>query len=637
LQIKYYLILIIGKNLPLLTYSHYGNLQKYQFVKVSIRNSNSNSGLVINSINKNEIKFDLSKVKSIEYALNFYLPEKYFLTAQFISKYYFTPLNIVLKSFYKFNLLETVENHTNKLLTFNISLSEKQKETVKNLKKSDISLLFGDTGSGKTHIYKQLIYENLLKNKKSIFLVPEISLVPQIENRLKSVFGNIVASWHSKITEKNKKIVLNKIYNEEIKIVIGPRSALFLPLKNIGLIIVDEEHSESYISPENPSFNTRDIAIYLGNLLKVQVVLGTATPSLNSYKKFNSVRLKGNFFDTEKKIIFEKNSYELSENILRSIQQTVEKNQQVIVFVPVRGNFKNLICKNCHSTISCPNCSIGMSIYVDENKLKCQYCNYTENIPHQCNNCNSEELSSHKIGTVEVLNQIKKFLKINSNKEIKIERFDSNSMTTLAKFKKTLSNFSSQEINILVGTQMLSKGHDYPNVTLTVISGLDQGFNQADFSAYEKNISLIVQLAGRTGRHQNGTIIIQTDREKIIKKYINNYQVFLEDELKHRNELYPPFVKMPRFLISHTKKETAEEIFRKLFVLLEELSLKFDFEIFSSGEANIKKLFNKYRFQVTLRIKSLKIFFLISESVQNSELSKYKKQIKIEINPPNYN
>ena len=617
-----------------LTYSCDKELKILQFVKVEVAKTQNNLGLVLKKIQESEITFDLSKMKNISYSLNQYLPKAYFEVAQFISRFYFAQLFAVLKNFYSFDFRQ--ENRILKIeLQKKIKLSEEQNRALNELKKHKISLLFGDTGSGKTHIYKQLIYEKIQQNQKVIFLVPEISLAPQIEQRLKSVFGEIVGSWHSKMTPKLKAEVLEKIKTDEIKIVVGPRSALFLPLLNLGLIIVDEEHSESYISTTSPNFHVRDIAIYLGQKLGINVVLGSATPSLRSYHKFNPVRLEGNFFQSKREIIFEKGNGTFSENILEQIYQRVLEKEQVIVFIPIRGNFKQLICKECRTIIECPNCSVGMSLYHDENKLKCQYCDHTQEISRSCQSCGSQNLESQKIGTIEAVNELKSYFKSKKTKT-KIERFDSNSITTLNKLNKVLGEFSEHKIDILVGTHMLSKGHDYPNVTLTVILGLDQSLNQAEFSAFEKNISLMVQLAGRTGRHKNGTVLIQTNRENNIKKYISNYEQFLKNELENRENLYPPFVNMPRFLITHTKKETGEEILKKIVSILDEVNLDINFEIFTYGEAPIFRLFGKYRFNIIFRISKIKDIFLLSDFVLEKLSDSEKKQLKIEINPQNF-
>ena len=244
-----------------------------------------------------------------------------------------------------------------------LKLSTKQTQALKFLKNHKVSLLFGDTGSGKTEIYMQYFCDMLQENKRSIFLMPEISLTPQMSQRLEQHFGESVVMWHSKLTPKQKKQALEKIYSGEAKIIAGPRSALFLPIKDLGLIVVDEEHDDSYKSSSRPRYNARDIAIYMGKLYDVPVVLGSATPSLSSYTKFPYIRLKGGYFSSKKEFIYEKSVENLTHLIYENLNDIVSSKEQAIVFLPTRANFKYLICGDCGHTYECEFCSVGMSIH----------------------------------------------------------------------------------------------------------------------------------------------------------------------------------------------------------------------------------------------------------------------------------
>ena len=247
-------------------------------------------------------------------------------------------------------------------------------------------------------------FEHMIAQKKrSIFLMPEISLTPQMSHRLEEHFGDMVVMWHSKLTKLQKKKALLRIYDGTAYIVAGPRSSLFVPLDNLGLIVVDEEHDDSYKSSSRPRYNARDMAIYMGKLYDVPVVLGSATPSLTSYVKFPHVRLKGGHFSSNKEFIYERSVENLSPLILQNLQNTLQEKEQSIVFLPTRANFKYLICQDCGHTYECPFCSVGMSIHQNSRALKCHYCNFTQAIPQICSECSSGALISSRLGTAEAV------------------------------------------------------------------------------------------------------------------------------------------------------------------------------------------------------------------------------------------
>jgi primosomal protein N' (replication factor Y) len=435
--------------------------------------------------------------------------------------------------------------------------------------------------------------EILEKNKRAIFLLPEISLTPQMEIRLKNHFGKKVVLWHSKLTPKKKKEALATIQSGDAHIVAGPRSALFLPIKDLGIIVVDEEHDESYKSSSRPRYNARDIAIYMGKLYDINVVLGSATPSLNSYYKFPSIRLKGGFFKSNKTFIYEESFESLSPLILQKIKQTYEKKEQSIVFIPTRANYKYLICSECGHNFDCVFCSVGMSVHQESNALKCHYCNYTQAIPKKCPQCDSKNLTSSRLGTAEAIKQINENLP-----HIKTQQFDKDTITTASKLKKALKSFNNNETDILVGTQMLSKGHDYHSVTLAVVLGMDNMLHMSDYRAREKTLSLLIQISGRSGRKKDSTVLVQSFNKEFFNRYINKYEDFLNEELEFRKNLYPPFKKLCRILFAHKNASKASE---QMQLMREKLSIFNDIEIVGFGECGIKKVANKFRYEILLR------------------------------------
>ena len=535
-----------------------------------------------------------------------YYSKKQLELAQFISSYYICSLGDALGIMVPYGcsissisgdmelgLGDMELGRSTSSISPDMELSSKQEEALKFLKKHKVSLLFGDTGSGKTEIYMKYFEDILSKNKRCIFLMPEISLTPQMDERLKKHFGEDVVMYHSKLTPKNKKLALEKIRSGEAKIIAGPRSALFLPLNDLGLIVVDEEHDDSYKSSSRPRYNARDISIYMGKLYNIPVVLGSATPSLGSYVKFPHVRLKGGHFSSEREFIYEKAAESLSPMILDALRSTVDAKKQAIVFIPTRANFKYLICNDCGHSYECIYCSVGLSVHKKSNALKCHYCNYTQAIPQRCSECGGENLVSSRLGTAEAVITLKEELK-----DANIEQFDRDVITSNTKLKKALKRFNDNESDILVGTQMLSKGHDYHGVTLAVVLGMDNILNMPDYRSREKALSSLLQIAGRSGRKERAKVLVQTFNEEFFKNYLDSYEGFLEEEKIYRESLYPPYKKLARLLFSHKNgaksREAMDEMQQKL--------MKYkDVEIVGFGKCAVEKIANKYRFEILLR------------------------------------
>ena len=445
------------------------------------------------------------------------------------------------------------------------------------------------------------LFEDMINSgKSSIFLLPEIALTPQMQKRLEERFKKRVIIWHSKLSKKKKEEFLEKIYRGEAMIVAGARSALFLPLLNIGLIVVDEEHDESYKSNSRPRYNAKDLAIYFAKEINAKVVLGSATPSLSSYFKYPFFRLKGSYFGSKKRFTFEHSESKITPLIVEKIDKVLKNSSQAIVFLPTRANFKYLICKNCSKAVECPYCSVGMSVHFDKNIMKCHYCGFAQKIPSLCPECKSFDLISQRIGTSEVVKELKaKF------PNAKIEKFDRDEITTDRKLRKVLKDFNEKKIDILVGTQMLSKGHDYHNISLAVVLGIDNILYTPDFKAKEKAVSLLFQIAGRSGRREEGEVVVQTLNENFFSKYIEDYELFLKEEINFRKNLYPPFMKLLRVIISHKEDKKAFKKAREVFECLLRNKER-EVEIVGFSPALIHKILSKYRYNILLRSKSPK-------------------------------
>ena len=443
------------------------------------------------------------------------------------------------------------------------SLTPAQEQAREFAEANETSLIFGDTGSGKSEIYIALIAQALAAGKQALFLMPEISLTPQMTKRLQSYFGERLGVWHSKISPKKKREILAKFNAGEIRLIAGARSALFLPFSNLGLIVVDEEHDDSYKSAAAPRLNARDAAIFVGKKLGIRVVLGSATPALSTYAKQLHFRLRGTYFSSAKRFIFDESETGLSPKILTEIGRSLEAGKQAVVFLPTRANYKYMVCENCGQIVRCPFCAVGMSYHADAAALKCHYCGFSTFYKASCENCGGEVMQARKIGTGELAAQL-----TTRFPSARIAKFDRDEITTQRKLEALLNNFNAHKIDILVGTQMLSKGHDYHGVDLAVIMGIDEHLSYPDFRAREKTLALAMQVAGRAGRSGQGRVVIQTRQSGFFRDYIENYDDFLRDEAEFREGLYPPYMRLLRVLISHKNEKAASEIMNAALDLL---------------------------------------------------------------------
>lgn len=537
------------------------------------------------------------KTLSIEEAYEDYYSAEQLALARFIAEYYFSSLGEALALFVPFRDEEATEEleetDTSDISSRPIILSEKQQNALNFLRKHPLTLLFGDTGAGKTEIYMKYFEEMIEAGRRSIFLMPEISLTPQMQVRLEKHFGDAVVMWHSKLTRPQKEKILKRLHEGSVHIVAGPRSTLFLPVRDLGLIVVDEEHDESYKSASRPRYHARDMAIYMGNKLGIPVVLGSATPSLTSYARFPHVRLKGGHFSAERRFIFEESREAITPLVEEAIVQTVKQEEQAMLFIPTRANFKYLICEACGYTYSCPYCSVGMSLHRSARAIKCHYCNYTEPIPQSCPKCRHTMLTSTRLGTAEAVEQFREH-----HPEFVTGQFDRDVITTQKKLKTLLRQFNNKEIDLLVGTQMLSKGHDYHDVTLAVVLGLDNILNLSDYRAREKALSLLIQIAGRSGRKKAATVLVQSFNREFFEPYVGRYEEFLEEEKLFREGMYPPYKKLARLLFAHKNGLKAQEAMTQVLSGLQQFSAV---QIVGYGPSPIEKIANKYRFQILLR------------------------------------
>jgi primosomal protein N' (replication factor Y) len=511
-----------------------------------------------------------------------------------------------------------VEDHQN------LTLTEKQKSVVDEVASFIIDqnfqtfLLHGITGSGKTQVYIDLAKLALAKNKTVLMLVPEISLTPQITSRFFNNFGDTVTVVHSRMSAGERFDSWRRVLKGKSKIVIGARSALFAPLNNIGLIVVDEEHDSSYKqSDQVPKYNARDAAIILGSIYKCPVVLGSATPAIESMYnaesgKYKLIKLEERIDDAKlPKITFvniahEKNKTKtetvFSKPLLDKIEDRLKKKEGVILLQNRRGFSTQIFCNDCGEVEMCENCSVPMVFHINQNKIHCHYCGTIKSVPGACTHCGSINIKYFGTGTERVEDELQFYFR-----NAKIERIDSDSITKKSYLGNLLLSFSKGDIDILVGTQMVSKGLDFSRVTLVGVISAETTLWLPDFRADERTFQLLTQVAGRAGRSKvEGEVIIQTYNEKhfaLQKVLHNDYYGFYRKELLDRQKMgYPPFT---RIALIETKDTSLDKTKGAAFGFHKELmKYKNWLKISDPTTAQIFKIMGNYRFHIL--IKSIK-------------------------------
>lgn len=499
-------------------------------------------------------------------------------------------------------------------------------------------LIFGVTGSGKTEVYLQLIEKVLNQGKKAIVLVPEISLTYQTVTRFLSRFGNNVAILHSKMTIAKRKEEYKRIKQGKVDIVIGARSAIFAPLDDLGLVIIDEEHDSSYYSQTTPKYSTKDIAAYICKTKDAILVLGSATPEISTYNKAKNglidlfymksrpgiaVLPKIELIDMRQERVLGNTSV-LSTALKEEISKNIKNNEQTMIFLNKRGYTSYLTCKSCGYVFKCPNCDVSMTYHKTNNLLLCHYCSHVERNIEICPECGSIDISSGTIGTQKLEEELREVFP-----NISILRMDADTTIARDSHQKILDKFKNENINVLVGTQMISKGHDIANVTLVGILGVDALLGLNDYTASEKAFSNIYQVAGRAGRAKlPGRVLIQTnDTSNYILNSIeeNDYEKFFENEIEYRKTFgYPPFLDIVLFELVGGDFKVVREEAEKLYNILIQKNAN-EYRVFSPKSPYIQKLNNKYRVNIIMKTKlSTRIYNIIYEKI--SVYNKYKKK-----------
>ncbi len=483
-------------------------------------------------------------------------------------------------------------------------------------------LLFGVTGSGKTEVYMELIEDSLNKGKTSIVLVPEISLTPQMVLRFQKRFGDNIAAIHSALSDGEKYDEWRRIVSGEAKIVIGARSAIFAPLNNIGMIIIDEEHSDSYKQDDsNPRYNAKDIALLRGKYHNCPVIMGSATPSLEVFARakkgvFKLLELpnringkslpKINIIDMNEMISKTKGHF--SPVLLEAINDRLLKNEQIILLLNRRGYSSFVTCKNCGYTFKCPNCDITLTYHKSSRTLRCHYCGYGTKVYDTCPECHEKSINDLGVGTEKVEEELNKLFP-----ESKILRMDFDTTSRKGMHEKMIKDFKNHEYDILLGTQIVSKGLDFDNVTLVGVINADTSLNIPDFRSSETTFSLLAQVAGRAGRSdKEGEVVIQTfNPEHYAIQYTkrHDYLGFYNKEMSIRRELkYPPYYYICYVKISGKDNKYIYEESLKITKLFHNKLI--NMIILGPSPCTIFKLNNIYRYGIILKYKSLSLIHI---------------------------
>ena len=594
------------------------------------------------------------KLKNIKEKKDVSLSHNLVKFINWFSLYNLAPKGMVLKmclgdeSFFSkkketFNYISKTKN--------NFILNEEQKNCLQEINnlgtKFSTTLLQGITGSGKTIVYFEKIKENILKGRQSLVLLPEIFLTNQFNNRFEDYFGFKPAIWHSKITKKNKRIIWKNIINGEIKLVVGARSSLFLPFKNLGLIVVDEEHDSSYKQDEGIRYNARDMAISRASIENIPILLSTSIPSLETFnnvknKKYNLTKLKKRYKNfslpqaevIDLKLDRKKKNIWIDPKTIMLVKKYLEKKDQVLFFLNRRGYAPFMICKACGSKLDCPNCSIFLTFHKHINKAMCHHCGYKSSVNSKCIKTDQScDYQMYGPGVEKIYAELKQIFP-----EKKIKILSSDFLSKKKETKNVLTDIENNKIDILVGTQLISKGFNFPNLNCIVVVDADFSGMGFDLRSTEKNIQLYNQLSGRAGRFSKDSLVIyQTfnPSDETLKNILENDPTkFLEDEIILRREKnLPPFTRLIALIIS-SKSET-EGVFEAQKIKKNLSALKY-LEIMGPVSSPIFKIKNNYRTRLLLRSKNnLFVQKHIAKILKKINLSKKIKLI-VDVDPLNF-
>jgi primosomal protein N' (replication factor Y) len=588
------------------------------------------------------------KIKGVQQKLDetFRVPKEILNLCRFGSEYYQYPLGEAFFAALPPKPDTVLGTREKKQKTFEhsraIQLSPKQGEVLatilekRKMQTDAVFLLEGITGSGKSEVYIEAAKQVLSEGKAVLILVPEIALTAQLKDRFEAGLGREIALFHSALADGLRQTQWRKTKAGEIQVVIGARSAVFAPFPNLGLIVIDEEHDQTYKQEERFRYQARDLALYRAKHLGIPVILGSATPSLETIQRVKDgkaihLELKERF---SKKPLPEIHLVSLSEetqvgvgtlktpiteSVVKAMQSTIDRGEQVLVFLNRRGFSQFILCQACGWVKKCDRCSISMTHYHKRNELKCHVCNLRARVPTECENCHSDQIFGMGSGTESLDEDLKMVLT-----GAKILRLDRDQVTSQKRLEEVLSDFREMKANVMIGTQMLVKGHDFPKVTCVVVLSTDTLLKWPDFRASERALQTLIQVSGRAGRAElPGHVYLQGyDLEHPVIKILTgeaNHSEFVESELELRKLLfYPPFSRFVRFRVEHENEASAKKIIDQMakeargFV-----GVDLESRLMGPSEALLFRAQNRYRFDLYFKAPSVDLLYKLSRKMKN--------------------
>lgn len=602
---------------------------------------------------KEESEFKRLKTITDIIDMDFVLGDKEFKLAKWISETYFCNIGVVLNLFF----VDKVKARREKVLDFkptnDFSPTLEQKNAINYITNTCSTnglkeiLLHGVTGSGKTEVYIQVIRNFIERGYGAIVLVPEISLTPQTVRRFVERLGDKVAVFHSRLSKGEKYLEWQKVNSGKAKVVVGARSALFTPIKNLGIVIIDEEHDSSYKSGQSPYYHARNVAEKLCELNDATLVLGSATPDISTYYRVKNGEIslvelkertngkelpKTEIVDMREELVIG-NKTIFSKRLYDEIKENLEKKEQTILFLNRRGYSTFVSCRKCGFVAKCRNCNIALTYHMDSNSLECHYCGAKFNNPDVCPICHEKYIKYFGIGTQKIENAVKKIFP-----EATVIRMDLDTTTKKDAHEEILTKFKNENIDIMIGTQMIAKGHDFPNVTLVGVMAADTSLNSNDFYSAERTFGLLTQVSGRAGRaEKSGRVIVQTyesDNYSIVAAKEHDYEKFYNQEILLREQLnYPPFCDITLINISGEDENKVIEDSRKIRETFEEY-FNGNVNILKEVPAPISKIKNKYRFRIIIKSDiSKKINNEIFNLLNSDKFDDITSEFTVDFNP----
>ena len=538
-----------------------------------------------------------------------------------------------------------INHNEDKKVILNKEQEKVVSEVVSNLNSNLIYLLYGVTGSGKTEVYMNIISRVIAERKQAIMLVPEISLTPQIVSRFVARFGERVAILHSGLSDPERDDEYRKIKENKVSIVVGARSAIFAPVKNLGIVIIDEEHSTSYKQDNYPRYDAKDIAIWRGKYNNCPIVMGSATPTLESfaragnkvYKLLVLTKRAGkgelplvNIVDMKQEL--RKGNFIFSELLKNKIQERLDKKEQVILLLNRRGYSSMLTCGNCGETFKCPRCDISLTYHKTSDIMRCHYCGYALKRPRKCPKCGCEKIKDFGLGTERLEEELKKMYN-----DIRVVRMDMDTTSRKGMHEKIINDFGEHKYDVLLGTQMIAKGLDFPLVTLVGVINADTSLNVPDFRSAERTFELLCQVSGRAGRgDMKGEVVIQTYNDtnySIVLSQKHDYINFYKEEMKLRKQLkYPPYYYLTLIKISTKDYDMGFREANKIGDYLR-YRLNQEYVVLGPTMANVFKINNIYSFQCIIKYRDDTLLKVVLKEIDKQYKINDKVKVEVDINP----